>query len=128
MATGDPIDRAYLEVDGEQVYCESIDIDLDDKTDWVDAMTKDNEPLGVVSGNRHGEIKATLAVREDDEDDIDWIDLWEKKTNVTVVVEFENGRTFSFAKGVVSKPSEGAKHGDKATRQVELKCWNLVVS
>lgn len=128
MATGDPIDRAYLEVDGEQVFCESIDPDFDDKTEWVDAMTKDGEPLGVVSGNRHATVKASIAMREDEEDDIDWIDLWEKKTNVPVSIEFQNGRTFSFAKAVVSKPSTSSKHGDKTTWSVELMCWQLVVS
>ena len=126
MATGDPIDRAYLEIDSTQVFCESIDPDFDDKTEWVDAMTKDNQPLGVVRGNQHGEIKATIAMLEGEE--VDFIDLWEKKTNIPVTIEYQEGATLSFGKGVLSKPGISSKHGDKTTWSIELKCWNLVVS
>jgi hypothetical protein len=128
MATGDPIDRAYLEIDGVQLSCEDIDIKFDDGTQWVEAMTRDNLPLGVVRGNQKAEVSATVAMREDEEDDIDLIDLYEKKTNVAVSVEFQNGRTISFGKGVVSAPNPSSKHGDKATYKVDLKCWEMTVS
>jgi hypothetical protein len=128
MSTGDPIDRAYLEIDGVQLSCEDIDIKFDDGTQWVEAMTRDNLPLGVVRGNQKAEVSATVAMREDEEDDIDLIDLYEKKTNVAVSVEFQNGRTISFGKGVVSAPNPSSKHGDKATYKVDLKCWEMTVS
>jgi len=128
MATGDPIDRAYLEIDGVQLSCEDIDIKFVDGTQWVEAMTRDNLPLGVVRGNQKAEVTASIAMREDEADDIDLVDIWEKGTNVAVSIEFQNGRTISFGKGVISAPNPSGKHGDKATWKVDLKCWELTVS
>jgi hypothetical protein len=128
VADGDPIDRAYLEINGVQVTCESIDVDPDDKTEWVEAMTRDNYPLGVVRGNMKAEVKATIAMREAEADDIDILELWEKKTNVPVSIEYQNGRTISFGKGVVAKPAISSKHGSATNETLDMKCWEMTVS
>lgn len=120
------IDRAYLEIDGTSVYCDSIDIDPEDDTDFVTAMTPDNEPLGTKSGNRRFSVSAKVTMMEDE--DVDFDDLWETKSNVKVNVIYEGGTTHSFGRGVVSKPGVSANHGDKTTRNIELKCWQRVIS
>jgi hypothetical protein len=84
-----PIDRAYLDIDGINVACDSIDIEPEDDTDFVTAMTKDNEPIGTKSGNRRFSVSAKVTMTDDEE--VDFEALWEEKTNVKVNVEFEGG-------------------------------------
>jgi hypothetical protein len=123
---GDPIDRAYLEIDGDQIYCDSIDIEPEDDSEFVTAMTKDNEPIGVSMGNRRYRIRADITVREDE--DVDLHQLWEDKENVPAGVEFESGKTWEFSNGYVSKPGISARHGEKATWSLELLCYGLQIS
>lgn len=128
MATGDVIDRAYISFNGKKIVAESIDIELDDGTKLVEAMTKDREPIGFASGNMKATVKADLAMREDDQDDVDFHRLWSKQTNVSVTVEFEGGQSWTWNKGRIMKPSISAKTGDQAKRSVEIQAYQLSVS
>jgi hypothetical protein len=121
-----PIDRAYLEVDGEQILCDSINIDPEDDTDFVTAMTPSNSPLGFKHGNKRYNI--TTDVTMSDDEDVDFHDLWFEKTNVPVEIEYEGGTTWSFGKGVISKPGVASTHGEKTTWSLELKCYDLAIS
>ena len=121
-----PIDRAYLDIDGTNVACDSIDIEPEDDTDFVTAMTKDNEPIGTKSGNRRYNVTCKVTMTDDEE--VDFEALWEEKTNVKVNVEFEGGTYWTFGKGVIAKSGIAAAHGDKTTRNLDLKCWQRVIS
>lgn len=123
---GKSIDRAYLEVDGTRIICDSIDIDPEDDTDFVTGMTTDNEPLGIRSGNRRYDVRAEVTMNDDE--DVDFHLLWQDKDNIPVSVEFEGGVTWAWSNGVISKPGLGARHGEKVTWSLELKCWGLQVS
>lgn len=128
MATGDPISRAFLTVNGKKVVCESIEMDPDDGTEFVEAMTEDNEPLGVSHGNLKNTITAEIPMREGDTADVDFDDLQETKSNVVTTVEFRSGRIHTFQKGVVAKHAPSSRVGEKVTRSVELKVWRRVIS
>lgn len=123
---GDIIDRAYLDVDGEQVFCDSIDIDPENQSDFVNAMTPNNEPLGIRSGNEQFDVKADVTMRATEEVDFD--DHWHKKTIVKIMVNFEGGKTHSFGKAVVTKPGIAAKVGEEVKRSIELKAWSRIIS
>lgn len=125
MATGDIIDRAYISFNGKTLVADSIDVELDDGTKLVEAMTRDREPIGFSSGNMRATIKADIAMTEDDVDDVDFTRLWSKQTNVSVTVEFENGQTYTWNKGRIVKPSIQAKQGDHSKRTVEIVAYQM---
>ncbi len=123
---GDPIDRAYLEIDGDQVFCDSISTDPEDDSDFVTAMTKDNQPIGVSHGNLRHRLTAEMSVREDE--DVNFHRLLEDKSNVPVSIEYENGETWDWSNGVISKVGMAARHGEKVTRSVDILAWGLQIS
>lgn len=125
MAYGDPIDRSYLDLAGIDVSCDSIDPDFDDSTDWVKAMTRNNEPLGLKSGNRTCDCKVDVTMREGE---INFLKIWKDKTNVPCTIEYESGRSFSFSKGRIGKPSISAREGEKVTWSFDMKLWMLSIT
>jgi len=128
MATGDPISRAFVNVNGKTAVAESVEIDPDDSTEFVEGMTEDNEPLGVSHGNMKTTITLEIPMREGDSADIDWEDLQETKENVITTVRFRNGRTHTYQKGVVAKAPNSASTGEKASRSIELMVWRRAIS
>ena len=123
---GDIIDRAYLEIDGDQVHCDSIDIDPEDDSEFVTAMTPSNDPLGVSMGNRRYRLRADVTVREDE--DVDFHQLWEEKESIPVGVEFESGVTWEFSEGYISKPGIAARHGEACKWSIEILAFGLQIS
>ncbi|HHE72818.1 MAG TPA: hypothetical protein ENL34_11125 [Chloroflexi bacterium] len=120
------IDRGYLNIDGDQVLCDSIDIDPEDDSEFAMAMTPDGEPLGVVSGSRRYRVRADVTMRADEA--VDFHQLWVDKTSVPTEVQYEGGVTWAFSEGVISKPGNQSSHGEKAKWSIELLCWGLQIS
>jgi hypothetical protein len=123
---GDPIVNAFLEVDGDQIELDSVEIKPEDDAQFVTAMTRSGEPIGVSSGNRRYTITAEATIREDE--DVDLHDLWESKSNVPTDVEFENGDTWAFSNGRISNPTPKANHGEPAKWSFDILCWGLQIS
>jgi hypothetical protein len=123
MALNKAVTRAYLEIDGEQVICDTIDIDPENDSDFVTSMTTDNEPLDVVSGNRRHRVRAEVKLRQDM--DVDFHQIWEDEDNVPVEVELEGGDIYAFSYGRIASPSISARHGEAATVSLEILCWGL---
>lgn len=123
---GDIIDRAYLDIDGAQVFCDSIDIEPENDSDWVTAMTPDNNPLGVRGGNDRFGVSADITMRETEEVNFD--SLWQERTIVKIMVEFEGGSVHTYQKAVVTKSGTAAKHGEEVKRSIELNAWDRIIS
>ena len=128
MATGDPIDRAYLDLDATQVYCSSIEITWDDGQDWVEEMSRSNEPAGLAGGNIKCDIACEVNMKEDEEADVDFYKLFKDRTNIPIIVEYESGRKFTWGKGRLVGPSISGGTGEKAGWSFTLKCHECVVS
>jgi hypothetical protein len=120
------IDRAYLEIDGDQIYMDNIDIKMSDGTKMVTAMTPDNEPIGVVSGNREYAVSGDCTMQA--EDAVDFHQLWVDKDEVPLEVQFEGGVTWAWDKAVMAAPGVKASHGDKVTWTIEMLCRGLQIS
>lgn len=123
---GDVIDRAYFEIDGKQVYCDSIEEDPEDDTDFVTAMTPNNDPIGFRSGNLRYNLSAEVTMLAAEQVDFD--KLWTAKRIVKAKVIFEGGKVHAYNKVVVAKPGTAAKHGEEVKRSIECKAYGRVVS
>jgi len=120
------IDRAYLEIDGDQLVCDSITIKATDGAQHITAMTPDNEPIGISRGNRQYSVSAELTMRDDEA--VDFHQLWVDREEITVEVQFEGGVTWAWQTCELSEPGLSAKHGDKVSWSLELLCRGLQIS
>ena len=126
MASGDPIDRAYLEISGTRLPFDSIDNNPEDGSKFVEAMTPDREPLGVVSGTVKYTLKGTLTMRVSEE--IDLHSIWRNKTLFQAAIEYEGGKTWSWGRAKLSKCDLSSKNGEETKWTVEVLAWMLVIS
>jgi hypothetical protein len=117
---GNVVDKASIDISGDILWADSVDIAPEDDTDFVTAMTDDNSPLGIKRGNERFTVTAEVTMTVDD----DTVEAaWEDKRNVPVVVYFENGVTHSFAYGAIAKVDLAAKSGESVKRTIEIKAW-----
>ena len=111
MSKGDPIDRAFLIAGDNELQCSSISIKGQNGKDWVEAMTRDNEPLGLAGGNMKYDVDVEAPMTEGQSDDVDLHELMVNGTNVEFVVEAKNGDTYTWAKGQVVSVDSSFKTG-----------------
>lgn len=124
---GNVIDKASIDINGEIYWADSVDIDPEDDTDFVTAMTDNNQPLGIKRGNERFNISAEISLTIDQTGD-GLETAWSEKSNVPVIVYFENGETHSFSKGAISKIGLAAKSGESVKRTIEIKAWDRAIA
>jgi len=127
---GDLIDREYLDINGVEFEAETLNQEGDKSATTINAMTKNNAPIGVAAGNVVYTITADIAVRESQIDAIvtDLDELFEDNDQVPVVITQENGKTISYEAAVITGLSDAATHGDAIKRSVTMTAWGRTVS
>ena len=121
---GDIIDREYLDINGMEFEVETLNQDPDDSSNVVNAMTKNNQPVGMSRGNETWEITADVAVRVSNVDNMVALDdLFSNKTDVPVTVIQEGGKAYSYEHGFVTGLGESSSHGESVKRSIAIKAW-----
>ena len=120
------IDRAYLEIEGDQILCESVGIDMEDGSAFVEAMTPDNEPLGFSRGNRKYTVTADVTM--DESDPVDFHQIWADGDEFTAEVQYEGGLTYAWNRCILTSLSTKSQTGDKTTYSLSMLCMGLQVS
>jgi hypothetical protein len=116
------IDKVSIDVGSSILWADSVEVDTEDGTDFVDAMTDNNEPLGIKRGTEKFTITVEVSMTTDQDDEIDA--AWEDKRNIPVTIYFDGGNTWSFSKGAISKAGISAKSGEAVQRRIEVKSWS----
>lgn len=125
MAAGNIIDRAFVVVNDVTLEYETFTVTRENNSKVVNAMTRDNNPLGVAKGNRVFVIAGDLTMRPGTEA-IDLDELEENDTLFSAGVEYQNGVSYTYQKAVITKLDESAGHGENAKRSVEITAWDRI--
>lgn len=115
----DLIDRCYLTIDGDDVPCESIDTDVDPAAQVVNAMTRDNLPLGVAFGNPNIEHSVVTAM-DGSSDGIDFEEMILSKKIFTATKEYEGGSIKTYVKCFLKKCTERARSGSHVSYNLTI--------
>lgn len=113
------IDRCYLSIGSQEVVCESIDTDVDPSAQVVEAMTRDNLPLGYAYGNP--KIKLSVVTAMDGSDDgIDFEAMVFAREEFTATKEYEGGTIKSYVRCVIMKVTERARTGSHVSYNLDI--------
>ena len=114
------IDRCYLTIDGTEVVCESIDTDVDPAEQIVNAMTRDNLPLGRAHGNPKIDL-AVVTAMDGSSDGMDFEAMCLSKQEFSATKEYEGGTIKTYVHCAVAKATERARTGAHVS-------WNLTIT
>lgn len=121
-----PVDRCYLEIDGEIVICASITEDIDPTVNPIEAMTRDNRIIGHAQGNPKLKLSAEAAMDADSEIDFEQMAL--DKTECSAFIEYEGGGSKTYIGCVVAKVTNRSQTGKEVVTSIELSATDLVIN
>lgn len=125
----DLVDRAYLELDGETIDCDSIDWEINGNKNPRKAMNKKNRPIG----HAHGvpDIKVSCSFAMDLDLQTKFIKIQNNNDRFTVVVECESqsgsSETYSFLDCEIYSTKTSAKDGE-VTIDLEIGALDYVIT
>ncbi len=119
------VDRCYLTIDGVEVLCASIDKDIDPSAQVVEAMTKDNLPIGYAYGNPKIRLTAETAL-DASSDGIDFEEMSLSKQEFTSSIEYEGGTSKTYVRCIIMKATERARTGQHVSWNLDIHALGLV--
>lgn len=120
------VDRAYLELDGEQIDCKSITVRTSGNKNKVNTMNRKNRAVGYTRGIPEFSIDADFPYDADLATNFDNLAL--SKTQFTTVVEYEDGDTFSYLDCQVDEVERSAGEGGDVGIKLTISALDYVKS
>lgn len=116
------VDRAYLEIDGEIIDCDSIDDKVTGNKEPRKVMNRQNRPIAHKHGQPEYSISAEFPM--DLALSTKFNRLLEENTSFTTTIEYSgqdgSSRIVSYLKCEVYEVNASAKEGDSATISLEI--------
>lgn len=120
------VDKAFLELDGREIACKSLEVKGEDGTEVVEAMTRDGEALGFTSGTRKHTGSAEFSMRRDL--GVDPLRIWYDKKEFPVRIEYDAYTALTYQRARFSDVSVSSEDGQAVTYKCELKLIGPVFS
>ena len=118
------IDRCYLTIDSQEVICESIDTDVDPSAQVVEAMTRDNLPIGYAYGNPKIKLSVVTAM-DASADGIDFEAMALNKTLFSATKEYEGSSIKTYVHCCIMKVAERAATGKHVSYSLDVHALGL---
>ncbi len=116
------IDRAYLDIDGEEIECDSIEISFDGSKEPRETMNRRNRP----SSHKHGVPKVSISAEfpMDLDHQTKFVKMQAENTRFTTVIEYAGdsggSRTVTVLDCEIYEANFSASVGDNTTISLEI--------